>query len=282
MNLYRWISRILRKSQKNSVDLSKDEISALLNKIRADYSDYSKENPKAFHILPFEERYTQVLKTRADLASFLKVEIDYLEKLKKIHNQRKEKMEIVRSSPMDRILEEQERAIQHYPYNDFHPQGRRELKFFYGAILEYAERELILLQKIFKGTPEIKNIFDPILSLERLGVSKKGIPSLKISEHIKSILATNGNPLRIEQETQNLIKDGCIALKVICENLDISIKNKLVSSTAILSSEEVEGSETFQEYAGKTYEEILKQIYEKSSKIIKDFRMEGILSIKKP
>lgn len=54
------------------MSLSKEEKHRILQKIRSDTYSMSKENPETFKILPFEERYTQVLKHRGNLEEFLR------------------------------------------------------------------------------------------------------------------------------------------------------------------------------------------------------------------
>ena len=55
-------------------ELSNKEIEALLLKVRNEYRTYAQENPNIFKLTPFEERYTQVLRTRGSLELFIKFE----------------------------------------------------------------------------------------------------------------------------------------------------------------------------------------------------------------
>jgi hypothetical protein len=260
-------------------DLSDSEVKAILEKIRSEYNQYAKENPKMFRLLPFEERYTEVLRSRGNIQNFLHAEIEFLEKLKKIHQENVKKAEAQRHSTLDKIIEEQEQKIKHYPKIDFHPAARNDLKFFYGAIVEFVENELLLLNRIFKGTPEIRLLQDHFINIERVGVRYKNTPSVRILEHISTINNFRGNTSKIEQDTQIIIRDTCIALKNLILILeDILHKNRFHEEKTPI--EEKDSSKLKALYEGLNNSKTIQKIIDRCKGIISDFRMEGILSWK--
>lgn len=260
-------------------ELSDSEIQAIVEKIRNEYKHYAKENPKMFKLLPFEERYTEVLRSRANIQSFLHAEIEFLEKLKHLHEEHKRKAEIMRHSAIDRILTEQEEKIKHYPKIDFHPLARNDLKYFYGAMVEFAENELVLLNRIFKGTPEIRVLQDHFITIERIGVRYKNTPSMRITEHINTINNFRGNSSKIEQDTQIIIRDTCLALKNLILNLDEILHKKRFHEGKTLI-EEKDSIKLKALYEGLNNSQTIQKIIDRCKGIIIDFRMEGILSWK--
>ncbi len=65
-----------------SKELSDAEIKAILEKIRSEYREQGKLNPKSFDLAGFEKRYLQVLQYRTSVTKFLNEEIVFLEQLK--------------------------------------------------------------------------------------------------------------------------------------------------------------------------------------------------------
>lgn len=260
-------------------ELSNSEIQSIVEKIRSEYNHYAKENPKMFKLLPFEERYTEVLRLRANIQNFLHAEIEFLEKLKQLHEEHKRKAEITRSSTIDKIIEQQEEKMKRYPKIEFHPAARNDLKYFYGAMVEFVENELVLLNRIFRGTPEIRSLQDHFITIERIGTRYKTTPSVRIAEHINTINNFRGNSSKIEQDTQVIIRDTCLALKNLILNLeDILHKNRFHEAKTPI--EEKDSSKLKALYEGLNNSKTIQKIIDRCKGIISDFRMEGILSWK--
>jgi hypothetical protein len=262
-------------------ELSNSEIDALLKKIRDEYKFYSNENSKIFKVLQFEERYTEILKSRGNLSRFFHEEIQFLEKLKKMHKENQAKLEIKRNSTIDKVIEGQEASIKHYRKIDFHPYARNELKYFYGALLDYCANDLLAINRIYKGTPEMRSLQDYVIIIERIGLSNRNLPSSRITEHIKIITAFKGNLSKIEQDTQAIIKDTCIALKKITIVLQDTIDKNHVNVTHPMVIDEKD-SEAFKSFfGGLNFGQAINKIIQNSNAIIADFRMDGILDLQK-
>ncbi|EMF81697.1 hypothetical protein LEP1GSC188_2330 [Leptospira weilii serovar Topaz str. LT2116] len=193
--------------------LQSSEIKAVLEKLRTEYSENSKKNPKIFDLKAFESRLTMILQQKGNLAQFLKDEIQFIETLKAKHKELEDKKQAAKGETINKILEEQEAKLKKYQRVDFHPLAKPEIRYFYGAILSFTETELPALIYIFKGTPEFAIFKDRITVIERMGISRRGMPSIRINEHIKALLDANGNQSAMEKDGQNILKEVCIALK---------------------------------------------------------------------
>lgn len=262
-------------------ELSNSEIEALLKKIREEYKFYANENPKMFKLLPFEERYTELLRSRGNLSRFFHEEIAFLEKLKKMHKDQQAKIEIMKNSAIDKVIDEQEASIKHYRKMDFHPYARNELKYFYGAMIDYCNNDLLAINRIYKGTPEMRSIQDYIMVIERAGLTNRGMTSSRITEHIKIIAAFKGNLSKIEQDTQAIIKDCCISLKKMTIVLQETLDKNHVNVNQPMNIDEKD-SDTYKSFFGNlNFGQAVNKIIQDSNNIITDFRMDGLLDLQK-
>ena len=257
--------------------LTNEEINQLIQKIRREYSEFGKLNPKLFPILPFEERYSHALKTKSNLAIFINEEVKFLEKLKSIHEENKKKAEIKKSPTINRILDEHEKLLEKYPRIFINSDVRNELNYFYGAIVNFVDNELQLLIKLFKGTPEMKLFADSIAQLEKLGHRINGKNSIRIQAHIDLIVSVKSDKSQIEQDTQLILKDTCISLKNIVVSLNHCLNKKLISVERILHIRDDMSPEMYKKYNAVPIGEAIKNIKNLAINIIKDFRMAEIV-----
>ncbi|HMV41074.1 MAG TPA: hypothetical protein PK079_08190 [Leptospiraceae bacterium] len=261
-------------------ELSNKEIEALLLKIRNEYKTYAQENPNIFKLAPFEERYTQILRSRGSLELFFKDELLFLEQLKAKHKELKARREASQAPTIGRIMEENETRILKYNKIDFHPMAKNELKYFYGAISNFVETDLQLLYQIFRGTAEINSIHDSIIQLERIGLNRKGQLPFRISEHMKILTSVSVNQGKIEQDSQSIMKDGCLALKHISMYLEDAEKNKKINMKLIFKFNEKDYPELFKKYNGISFDTGAEMIIVNCANIITDFRMDSIVGLK--
>lgn len=97
--------------------LQSSEIKAVLDKLRTEYSENSKKNPKAFDLKAFESRLTMILQQKGNLSLFLKDEIQFLETLKAKQKEIEDKKQAAKGDTINKILEEQEAKLQKIPKN---------------------------------------------------------------------------------------------------------------------------------------------------------------------
>ncbi|MDF3819498.1 hypothetical protein P3G55_06290 [Leptospira sp. 96542] len=260
-------------------ELSHNETKAIVEKIRAEYKEHGKLNPKAFDQTAFEQRYLQVLQLRGNITKFLTEEVNFLEQLKSKFQNLVAKKEAQKAQTLNRLMDESLEKLSAYKKIDFHPLAKMEIRYFYGAILDFAEIDLPVLIYIFKGTPEYSFLQDAILQIERIGVTRRGMPSLKIQEFIKSMLDANGNQIVIEKVSQNLLKEGCLALKnIILSVQDLMSKNR-ISTDLPVNLNERDYPSAYEVYNGRKFGESLDKITERSKQIIQDFRMNSLMNI---
>ncbi|EPG65187.1 hypothetical protein ACE5IS_00650 [Leptospira wolffii] len=259
--------------------LSDQEIKSLVEKLRSEYRDGAKQSPKLFDGKGFEDRYIQTLKHRGNIESFLKEEVSFLEKVKAKHQELVEKRNAAKGETINRILDEQEEKLSKYQRVDFHPLARTEMRFFYGAMTNFADTELPVLIHIFRGTPEYSSFQDSISVIERIGVTKRGMPSLRIAEHIKALLDANGNQSSMERDSQNILKEVCIALAALRKTIQECIEKNRVSDRMTVQVNDRDYPKAAEAYRNLLFGIALEKIIVKTESIIRDFRMSELVGL---
>lgn len=260
-------------------ELSQTEVHSVLEKIRSEYKEQAKLNPKFFDLAGFESRYSQILQLRGNVGKFLTEEIQFLEQLKGKIKELAAKKEAAKAETLNRLMDESMEKLLKYRKIDFHPLAKSEIRYFYGAIVDYAEMELPVLLHIFRGTPEYSQLQDPLLQIERLGQTRRGLPSLKIQEFIKTLLDANGNPVIIEKVSQNLLKEGCIALKNILLSIEDLTNRQRINPDLLVQVNEKDYPNAHNAYGMKKFGEVLALISERNRQIIQDFRMNALMNL---
>jgi hypothetical protein len=262
-----------------SKELSDFEIKTILEKIRNEYKEHGKLNPKAFDQAAFEKRYLQVLQLRGNIGKFFADEMSFLEQLKGKFQELVAKKEAAKGSTLNRIMDESMEKLEKYKKVDFHPVAKAELRYFYGAMLQFAETELPVILNVFKGTPEYTYLQDSVVTIERIGVSRRGMPSLKIQEVAKSLLDANGNPALIEKVSQGLLREGCFALRTIAQCIrDLTDKNR-VNPELMVQVSDRDYPLAHVTYGNKRFGRALEMISDRCKEIIQDFRMNSLMGI---
>ncbi|TGN19473.1 hypothetical protein [Leptospira idonii] len=260
-------------------ELSEAETKAILEKIRNEYKEHGKLNPKAFDSIAFEKRYLQILQMRGNIGKFLSEEVVFLEQLKGKFQEIVAKKEAQKAQTLNRIMDESIEKLANYKKIDFHPMAKTELRYFYGAMADFAETELPVLILIFKGTPEYSFLQDAVLQIERIGVIRRGLPSLKIQELIKSMLDANGNAILVEKASQNLLKEGCLALKNIYTSIQDLVSKNRINPDLMANINERDYPKAYATYGSRRFEVCLNRISEQCKQIIQDFRMNALMSM---
>jgi hypothetical protein len=261
-------------------DLEQKDIQQALNKLRDEYTKLSKEDPKLFHILPFEERYTQILKNRGDVGRFIADEIKFLDSLKGMHKERQAKLEASKAPTMNKIADDHYAKYKKYPAVEFHPSANLEIQHFYGAVTEFVEVDMVALLYIFKGSREYSG-YQPILaSIESLAQTKGG-HSLKIMEIAKSYSLGASESKNTEKLIQNYIREASNSFKGLYDKLKDSIATKTVSDRVSIHMD----SKLYPKASKKYNERYFLQATEDMKKYIfsmmEDFRMLNIIGLKK-
>jgi len=260
-------------------ELSDSEIKAILEKIRAEYRDNAKLNPKSFDLAGFEKRYLQVLQLRTSVTSFLSEEVAFLEQLKAKIKSLAEKKELQKAETLNRILDENMERLSSYSKIDFHVLAKPEIKYFYGALVDFCNKELPVLLHIFKGTPEYSQLQDPIMNVERVGLTRRGLPSVRIQEFIKQLMDSNGNSSQMERFSQVLLKETSLSLKALIDIFGKILNEQRILGDSITKLNEKQDPHAHALYNGKSYSFCIESIRDKCKKIIMDFRMSAIVGL---
>ncbi|MCB1190067.1 MAG: hypothetical protein KDK90_06520 [Leptospiraceae bacterium] len=260
--------------------LGPNEIAALISKIRIEYRTLSTQNSKIFRVDQFEERYKHILNEKGNIQQFLKDEINFLEKLKTIHKHRKAKEEAAKGETINKIIEDQESKFKKYKKIEFHPLAKDEIKYFYGAIADFTKTELQFVIHIFRGTPEMSSLQDSIALLERLGTRKFKQHSIRIAEHVRTLVEAKGNQTILEQDVQKILKENCYSLNKVAEVVNGCLLNKRVSYHAVLGFNKADYPDLHEKYEGITHVYALEMVIFKAREIISDFRMDSIIDFK--
>ncbi|MEM7184907.1 MAG: hypothetical protein AAF518_28695 [Spirochaetota bacterium] len=262
-------------------NLSKAEIEKAIDKIRKEYERLSKEDSQIFNVYPFEKRYTQILVQRANVQRFIRDEIIFLDQLKNKYNAKKKKMEAAKGETIDKILAEQEAKIQKYKKIDFHPLVKAEIKYFYGAIVAFTSHEIQFLYRIFRGTPEMNQIQEPVYIIEKVGLTRSGKLSPKMSEHMNMVQDAKGSNSIVERESQLLLRETCKALYDTCAMLEDFLRTKRVKPEQIIRFQEGDAKGLVDKYQGHTNQMVIDEIIQKAHQIIFDFRMDSLIGLKR-
>ncbi|EPG73482.1 hypothetical protein LEP1GSC058_2896 [Leptospira fainei serovar Hurstbridge str. BUT 6] len=259
--------------------LTDEELKKIVEKIRSEYREGAQQSPKLFDNKGFEDRYIQTLKHRGNLEKFLKDEVGFLEKVKEKHRELVERRNASKGDTINRILDEQEEKLSKYPRIDFHPLARTEMRYFYGAMTNFAETEYPVLIHIFRGTPEFSSFQDSLAMIERIGVSRRGMPSLRIAEHIKALLDANGNQSSMERDSQNILKEVSIALAKLMQTIKDCIEKNRVSDRMTVQVSEREFPKAAEAYKNLLFGIALEKIIVRVENIIRDFRMSELVGL---
>ncbi|EQA35097.1 hypothetical protein LEP1GSC047_1933 [Leptospira inadai serovar Lyme str. 10] len=261
------------------MSLNDEELKKIVEKIRSEYREGAQQSPKLFDNKGFEDRYIQTLKHRGNLEKFLKDEVGFLEKVKEKHRELVERRTASKGDTINRILDEQEEKLSKYPRVDFHPLARTEMRYFYGAMTNFAETEYPVLIHIFRGTPEFSSFQDSLAMIERIGVTRKGMPSLRIAEHIKALLDANGNQSAMERDSQNILKEVSIALAKLMQTVKECIEKNRVSDRMTVQISEREFPKAAEAYKNLLFGIALEKIIVRVENIIRDFRMSELVGL---
>jgi hypothetical protein len=258
------------------MSLNLQEVNEILDKLRSEYNTYAKENPKAFDLAGFEKRYLQTLQMKGNVIRFLNDEVSFLEQIKAKHKELIAKKEASKGATINRIMDEAISRLEKYQKIDFHPIAKPEIRYFYGALKDFGEMELQALSHIFRGTPEFSIFSDLIHTVERIAISRGNMSSPRITEHIKALLDANGNQMKMEKDTQDVLKSTSLAIRKIADHCIECIQKKRISPDLPMRIDEKMYPKTV-ELNKLTHKTALEEVIKKIEAILEDFRMNAIV-----
>ena len=190
-------------------------------------------------------------------------------------------MQAAKGETIDKILNEQQAKIKKYKKIDFHPLVKAEIKYFYGAIVDFTNHEVQFLYRIFRGTPEMNQIQDPMYIIEKVGLTRGGKLSPKMSEHMNMVQDAKGSNSIVERESQLLLRETCKALYDICSMLEDFLRTKRVKPEEVIRFQEGESKDLVSKYQNFTNQMVIDEVIQKAHQIIFDFRMDSLIGLKR-
>ncbi len=208
------------------MNLSKNEINKLIEKLRQKYSDYGKKaGERWFDRQAFEQRLAMALKNNMNLEGFILAEISSFEKLREKYE--KKKSEGSFSEKADRIIEEHAAKIKKYPEIVFHPLAGLEMSHLYGAMHEMIYSYFAVLWIVVTGS-ELRNRLQGIEErLNFLAMPRGNSPSKRIEDHVLSLKRPDREEIDVEKDKNDYLKECGFTLHDIvsfCDSL-IEMRN---------------------------------------------------------
>jgi hypothetical protein len=199
--------------------LSTEEVAKTLKKIRKQYNEYI-----VSYMMPtrlkeeFEKRYYFAAKYKENLATFFKNEIEILNELIKIEEekniQKQRDLELVEKKRQrtkeggfaDKILRDLEEKIKHYPEIDINPESSIEVRKLFGALKIFEDEHWNSISRYIKMTSSMGRMIDHLENdlWQLLGSERRNSPVL---DRYLFLLERPGENLRnISHAEQECIK----------------------------------------------------------------------------
>lgn len=202
--------------------LSKQEIDALLSKIRVKFNHYSqKYGQNKFSMEKFNERYMEALRKKVNLENFLYAEVMALEQIAKdIDNVKQEKLNELAArkeirKQLDDIAEKHHEMIASYPDKRFHPDASYEISKLFGALFLYFEQLFEPTKKVIDSYNDysLSLQFKPFLEkFEDYCKSKSDGYTGKMKDYILLLKKFTTNEKLMEREEQKYLQEAAVFL----------------------------------------------------------------------
>ena len=171
------------------------EFNSFLEHLREKYSKASeKYGPHLFNLKSLEDRVLYQRKSKVGFKVFVRDEIEFFEKMRKLAVQKYEsKIKTLESSKhLNDMIERNEAKIRKYPDLFFNPHASLEMRHFFGAITEFYKQYYSLLASIFRDSINNKIFTKIFTDIERFYIhneSNLSVMAIQYIEDLKSIQA---------------------------------------------------------------------------------------------
>jgi hypothetical protein len=260
------------------MSLTHDELTGLLEKLRARYDEYAKEfSPSWFNRLAFEERYQMAIKNDMDIEAFILAEVANFEKIRERYAKKKTEKETF-TKKVDKIIEDNFARIRKYTEINFHPDAGLEMKYLYGALADLAQYYIPVLWLIFADYQRRNKITELEHRLQRYALPRGTRPPTAIEDHILLINRQGVTDMEIEKGRNGYLKECAFLLYDIIEFCDSFIVNRLsdldmpVTFEKLICSPEV-NQRIVSIFSESTGYGALMKIRELCEEILNDFRL---------
>mgnify|MGYP001545971437 CR=1 FL=1 len=220
--------------------LSRKEVDALVNKVRAKFKEYAKKyGENKFNVGKFNARYIDALTLKVDIEHFLYAEITALEQLARdIDETKKNKLEEIRMrkeirKQLDDIADAHANKIKSYPDYYFHEKTPYDISKLMGALFLYYKE---LLPSVIKAVKHLNDIainnelirfehgFDDYCLEKKKGVTAK-------IQDFALVLDKHSNWGKVyEREEQKFIQDAGVFINAYLSFLKRVMKNYIIDT----------------------------------------------------
>lgn len=194
-------------------NLSQSEINMVLEKIRTKYQkliDLYKKNPALLE--GFQQRYITALKMRKNLSVFLLAEIQAVEELLKLEEEKrndaiKKRNQKQQPSFVDRVMQENQRRYQSYPKIVLSDESEEEINYLSGAVRQYLNiyfPVVMIIEKRAAGTAlqrKFASHYDDLI----MHIGYDG--EVPVARHYLDTLVASNDDSHIMFEYQRLIQN---------------------------------------------------------------------------
>jgi hypothetical protein len=197
--------------------LSRQEIEAVINKLRGRYDEYSKKfSPVWFNRKDFEDRLLMSINNRMDLEGFILAEISNFEKIRERYEQ---KMTVAPkfSEKVDRIIDENLARIKKYPFIQIHRLAWIEISHCYGAMNDFAMHYLPIFSILFEDEALKKSHIEFEQKLSYLAMTRGNKHPKRIEDHAMLLQRKSLLKIEIERDKNEYLKESAFLLHAICD-----------------------------------------------------------------
>lgn len=249
-----------------------------LDELRSSYKKaIEKYGTRYFPIIDLEERISHALNSKADIALFFKHEVDFFMSLVQRaeselqDNERKKKI----NEKFEEIMKSNNEKIEKYSEALFPYPVPFEIRHFSGAITDYMEENEILIESLFRGTPEWKKISSIISELERFIV--KNQPSIFLNHYLQDLQTLDEN--EINHIERKILQTGGLNLHRIMKYIE-SGKHDLDqrNSHYNLSFNEYKHPELYEKWNNQSSFIAMDFLIKRLDSIINDFRLHDLVN----
>jgi hypothetical protein len=210
-----------------------------------------------------------------NLEGFILAEISNFEKIREKYESKKKKRDF--TSRVDKIMEENIERIKKYPEIEFHPLAGLEIKYFYGAISEFAVYYYAILWLLVKNFEFRDKIEMTTRKLDLLAVPHGKVHPKRINDHIY-LLKEGRSGLDIERDSSRYLRESAFILHDIMDMCDDIIELKEPHWENPLSFEKLyleadRKKRVIELFSGMTGYGAILAVKERAGEILEDFRL---------
>lgn len=271
---------LFKKSKTQTEIENKKRLEALKNleELRASYKKaITKYGPRYFPLLDLEKRITHVFQTKGNLSIFFQQEVDFFMSLVKKVEQEEQEKERKRkiNEKFEEIMKSNNEKIKKYPEAVFSYPVPFEIKHFCGGITFFMDDYEILIESLFRGTPEWKKISTVLSELERFIVRPQ--PSIFLNHYLQNIQSKTED--EIDTIERKILQTGGLNIHKLMKYIEFE-KNELNkrNSHYEITFSEYKNPDLYAQWNKVSSDKIMNHLIENLKNILSDFRLNDLVN----